>query len=68
MRHSVQLTPIHQQGSECVRSEVKGDSAHCTGTEAGVEIGEVMGTSPAFKKGRSCAMKSTFSEPKTFMA
>lgn len=45
---SAQLTPIHQQALECVRSKVSGDLAWPTGTEAGVEIGDVMYTRPGF--------------------
>lgn len=50
-----------------MRSKVKGDLVYCIGMEVGVEIGEVMGISLVFKKGRSCVMKLIFLEFKIFM-
>lgn len=49
VKPSAQLTPIHQQARECVRSKVSGDLAWYTGTEAGVEIGDVMYTDQVSK-------------------
>lgn len=60
--HSVQLTPIHQQSPEHVRSKVSGDLAQHTGVDTGVGIGERL-SSPALQEGRGYAMKSAFSAP-----
>lgn len=60
----------NQSMSIVMRVQEAGWTCCCilTGTEAGLETGEVMCTSSGFWKSRSYAMKSTHSAHKTFLA